>query len=206
MKRFLIILLIIGIAGAGAWFAYDRYIAPVQAQGDQPAFETITVNRGEIASTVSATGSIEPNDELSLVFRSVGTVDSVLVDVGQAVEAGQLLAQLDTTDLTLALANARVAGEISAAQLAKLEAPPDPMDVAAAQAAVEVAQAGVASAEAALASAQAGYSDLFSGPTDAQQVINEAQLRQAEIALSQAQQAYNKIKDQPDAGMFPQAQ
>ena len=37
-------------------------------------------------------------------------------------------------------------------------------------------------------------------------MINEAQLRQAEIALSQAQQAYNKIKDQPDAGMFPQAQ
>jgi HlyD family secretion protein len=30
-------------------------------------------------------------------------------------------------------------------------------------------------------------------------------LRQAEIALSQAQQAYNKIKDQPDVGMFPQA-
>lgn len=206
MKRFLITLLIIGAIGAGVWFAYDRYIAPVQAQSDQPTYETINVSRGAIASTVSATGSIEPNEELSLVFRSVGPIEDVFVDVGQAVQAGQLLAQLDTTDLTLALANARVAQEISSAQLAKLEAPPDAMDVAAAQATVEVAQAGVASADAALASAQAGYSDLFSGPTDAQQVINEAQLRQAEIALSQAQQAYNKIKDQPDAGMFPQAQ
>lgn len=206
MKRFLIIILVVAGIAAGAWFAYDRYIAPVQAQSNEQTLETIVVNRGAIASTVSATGSIEPNDELSLVFRNIGPVDSVSVDVGQAVEAGQVLAQLDTTDLTLALANARVAQEISAAQLAKLEAPPDPMDVAAAQAAVEVAQAGVASAEASLASAQASYSDLFSGPTDAQQVINEAQLRQAEIALSQAQQAYNKIKDQPDAGMFPQAQ
>ena len=80
------------------------------------------------------------------------------------------------------------------------------MDVAAAQAAVEVAQAAVASAEASLASAQASYRNLFAGPTSAQQVINEAQLRQSEIALKQAQEAYNKVKDQPDVGMMPQSQ
>lgn len=191
---------------AGGWFAYDHYLAPIQAQSNTPTYETFTVQRGAIASTVSATGSIEPNDQASLIFRGVGMVNEVMVTVGQSVKSGQLLAQLDTTDLTLTLANAKVAQEIAAAQLAKLEAPPDLMDVAAAQAAVEVAQAGVASAEAALASAQASYRNLFAGPSDAQQVINEAQLRQAEIALKQAQQAYNKIKDQPDAGMYPQAQ
>lgn len=198
--------MLVAIIAAGGWFAYDRYLAPIQAQSNTPTYETFTVQRGAIASTVSATGSIEPNDQASLIFRSVGMVSEVMVTVGQSVKSGQLLAQLDTTDLTLALANAKVAQEIAAAQLAKLEAPPDLMDVAAAQAAVEVAQAGVASAEAALASAQASYRNLFAGPTDAQQVINEAQLRQAEIALKQAQQAYNKIKDQPDAGMYPQAQ
>ncbi len=206
MKRFLIVLILVGAIAAGGWVVYDRYVAPVQAQSNTPTYETITVQRGAIASTVSATGSIEPNDQASLIFRGVGMVNDVLVEVGQYVEKGQLLAQLDTTDLTLALANAKVAQEIAAAQLSKLEAPPDIMDVAVAQAAVEVAQAGVASAEAALASAQASYRNLFAGPTDAQQVINEAQLRQAEINLKQAQQAYNKIKDQPDAGMFPQAQ
>lgn len=206
MKRFFVVLMIVASVGAGGWYIYERYIAPVQAQSNVPSYETIVVQRGSIASTVSATGSIEPNDQVSLVFRNIGTVSEVLVEVGQAVQRGQLLAQLDVTDLTLALANAKVAQEIAAAQLAKLEAPPDPMDVAAAQAAVEVAQAGVASAEAALASAQAAYRNLFAGPSEAQQVINEAQLRQAEIALKQAQQAYNKIKDLPDAGMYPQAQ
>lgn len=206
MQRFILVLLVIAAVAAGGWLAYDRYVAPIQAQSDAPTYETITVTRGAIASTVSATGSIEPKEQISLLFRSVGAVNDVFVEVGQTVQAGQLLAQLDTTDLTLALANAKVAYEIATAQLAKLEAPPDPMDVAAAQAAVEVAQAGVAGADAALASARASYNNLFSGPTDAQQVINEAQLRQAEIALSQAQQAYNKIKDQPDAGMYPQAQ
>jgi len=206
MKRLIIVVLMVALIAVGGWLAYDRYLAPIQAQSDAPTYETMTVARGAIASTVSATGSIEPEDEVSLIFRSVGMVDDVLVEVGQSVKTGQLLGQLDTTELTLALANAKVAQEIATAQLAKLEAPPDPMDVAAAQAAVEVAQAGVASADAALASARASYNNLFAGPTDAQQVINEAQLRQSEIALSQAQQAYNKIKDQPDAGMFPQAQ
>jgi HlyD family secretion protein len=41
--------------------------------------------------------------------------------------------------------------------------------------------------------------------TDTERTINEAQLRQAEINLKRAQQAYNKIKDQPDVGVYPQA-
>ncbi len=205
MKRFLIFLVVAIVLGAAGWFAYQRFVVQPQAQAQQPSYETSAVTRGNILSTVSATGSIEPEAEVSLLFRSAGTVQSVLVAVGEAVKQGQLLAELDTTDLTLALAQAKVSQEISAAQLKKLEAPPDPMDVAAAQAAVEVAQAGVSSAEAAIASAQAGYQDLLVGPNTTQQTINDSQLRQAEIALNQAQQAYNKIKDQPDAGMFPQA-
>ncbi len=205
MKRFLIFLAVVLILGAVGWFAYQRFVVQPQAQAQQPSYETSAVKRGNILSTVSATGSIEPKAEVSLLFRAAGTVQNVLVAVGEAVTQGQLLAELDTTDLTLALAQAKVSQDISAAQLKKLEAPPDPMDVAAAQAAVEVAQAGVSSAEAALASAQAGYQDLLVGPNTTQQTINNSQLRQAEIALNQAQQAYNKIKDQPDAGMFPQA-
>jgi HlyD family secretion protein len=205
MKRLLIFLVIAAVLGVGGWFAYQQLVVQPQAQAQQPAYETIDVDRGNILSTVSATGGIEPAAEVSLLFRSAGTVNNVLVSVGEAVKQGQVLAELDTTDLTLALAQARVSGEISTAQLKKLEAPPDPMDIAAAQAAVEVAQAGVASAEAAIVSAQAAYQDLLAPVNDAQQTINNSQLRQAEIALNQAQQAYNKIKDQPDAGMFPQA-
>jgi HlyD family secretion protein len=205
MKRFFIVLVVAVVVGGGGWFAYQRFVVQPQAQAQEPSYETLPVDRGNILSTVSATGSIEPEAQVSLLFRAAGTVTNVLVTVGEAVRQGQVLAELDTTDLTLALAQAKVSQEISAAQLRKLEAPPDPMDVAAAQAAVEVAQAGVSGAEAALVSARAGYQDLLSGPNSTQQTINNSQLRQAEIALSQAQQAYNKIKDQPDAGMFPQA-
>jgi HlyD family secretion protein len=205
MRRFFIFLIVAAVLGVGGWFAYQQFVVAPQTQAQTPSYETITVERGNILSTVSATGGIEPEAQVSLLFRSAGPVAKVLVSVGDRVEENQLLAELDTTDLTLALAQSRVSQEISAAQLKKLEAPPDPLDVAAAQAAVEVAQAGVSGAEAALASAQAGYQDLLTGPNDNQRTINESQLRQAEINLKQAQQAYNKIKDQADAGLFPQA-
>lgn len=206
MRRWIIFLIVAAVLGVGGWFAYQRFILPAQqAKAEVPAFESVKAERGNILSTVSATGSIEPESQVSLLFRSVGPVAKVLVAEGDQVQQGQLLAELDTTDLTLALAQSKVSQEISAAQLKKLQAPPDPLDVAAAQAAVEVAQAGVSSADAALASAQASYQDLLTGPNNTQQTINTAQLQQAEISLKQAQQAYNKIKDQPDAGLMPQA-
>ncbi len=205
MRRFLLISLLLALLAAGGWFAYQRYWLPRQAAAQAPTYETVRVERGPIASTVNATGSIEPEAEVSLTFRTVGPVAAVHAVAGQTVEEGQLLAELDTTDLTLALAQARVTQEINEAQLAKLEAPPDPDDIAAAQAAVEVAQVGVAGAEAALASAQAAYRTLLAGPSDTQRQVDEAQVRQAEATVKQAQQAYNEVRNLPNVGALPQA-
>ena len=120
---------------------------------------------------------------------------------------GQLLAELDTTELALALAQSKVQLQITQAQLQKLETPADTRDVVSAQAAIEVAQANVAGAEAQLASAQASYRQLFDiDPLSSNQItLNEASLRQAEINLKQAQQAYNQVKDFPNVGLLPQA-
>lgn len=205
MRRVLVILIVMAILAVGGWLGYQYYWLPRQAEEAAPAYEIGQVMRGSIASTVSATGNIEPEAQVSLSFRTVGRVDKVLVAIGQAVEAGQLLAELETTDLTLALAQSRTSLEISQAQLAKLETPPDPNDIAALQAAVEVAQAGVGAADAALQSAQASYRDLLRGTSDAQRTVNEANLRQAEINLRMAQQAYDRVKWQPNIGELPQS-
>jgi HlyD family secretion protein len=204
MRRILISLIVLGLLGGAGWAVYQYYWLPRQAQ-QQPAYEMTAVARGSIASTVSATGNIEPEAQVALSFRSAGRVDKVLVTTGQPVQAGQMLAELETTDLALAIAQARISLEISQAQLAKLETPPDPSDIAAAQAAVEVAQASVAGAEAALRSAQASYRDLLAGPSEAQRTVNLAQVRQAEANLKTAQQAYNEVRYRPDLGMLPQS-
>ncbi len=205
MKRFLTFLVLIALLGVAGWFGYQRFVAPAQAEAQEPSYETVQVSRGSIASTVSATGNIEPEAQVSLSFRSAGRVDQVLVSVGQAVAEGQLLAQLDTTDLELALEQAEVSLEISQAQLAKLESPPAEEDIAAAQANVSVAQASVASAEAALESAQASYRQLLAGPSPEELAVKESQVRQAEANLRQAQQAYDQVKNLPNVGALPQS-
>lgn len=205
MKRFLTTLVILVVLAAVGWFGYQRFVVASSAQEETPSYETTPVERGSINSTVSATGSIEPEAQVSLSFRSPGRVDQVLVSVGQTVSEGQLLAQLDITDLQVAVDQAEVGLEISQAQLAKLETPPTEKDVAAAQAAVTVAQASVASAEAALNSAQASYRQLLAGPTDEEIAVQEAQVRQAEANRRQAQQAYDQVKNLPNVGALPQA-
>ena len=206
MWKWIVGLLIVAALAAGGWYYYQNVYLPQQAAAAGPAYETYAVDRGNISSTVSATGSIEPEAQVSLSFRTPGRIFSVLASEGQSVQKDQLLAELETTDLTLAVAQAKVALQISQAQLAKLETPPDEKDILTAQAAVEVAQAGVAGAEASLGSAQATYSNLFAPTSETQRQVNESQLRQAEINLRQAQQQYDRVKDMPNVGELPQSQ
>jgi len=205
MKRLLIAIVVIAAIGAAGWFGFQRFQERREALAEVPSYETVTVDRGTISSTVSATGSIEPEAEVALSFRAGGPVEQVLVAVGQAVEIGQLLAQLDVTDASLALEQADVSLLISRAQLEKLEKPPSQTDIIAAQANVTVAQASVASAEATLASAQAGYRDLLAGATAEELAVQEAQVRQAAVNVRQAQSAYDNVKHFPDAGASAQA-
>lgn len=205
MKRLLIAIVVIAAMGAAGWFGFQRFNERREALAEVPSYETAAVERGTISSTVSATGSIEPEAEVALSFRASGPVEQVLVSVGQAVEAGQLLAQLDVADASLALEQADVSLQISRAQLGKLEKPPSEAEVITAQANVTVAQASVASAEASLASAQASYRDLLAGATAGELSVQEAQVRQAAVNVRQAQSAYDEVKHFPDAGALPQA-
>ncbi len=205
MKRLLIALVALVVIGAAGWFGLQRFQERRVALDDEPGYETVSVARGSISSTVSATGSIEPEAEVALSFRASGRVEQVLVSVGQPVEAGQLLAQLDVTDASLALEQAEVSLQISRAQLDKLEKPPSDSDIIAAQANVTVAQASVASSEAALASAQASYRQLLAGASPEELAVQESQVRQAAVNVRQAQSAYDEVRNFPDAGASPQA-
>ncbi len=206
MRRTLIILVVLAAVAVGGWFGYQRFFVPSQTDAEAlPQYETVRVERATIASTVNATGNIEPDAETSLTFRAPGQVQAVYVVAGQAVAAGDLLAELDTSDLVLAIAQANVTLEINQAQLAKLVEPPTLSDLVSAQAAVEVAQTGVAGADAALVSAQAAYRNLLAGPTEAQRVVNQAEVMQAEAGVKTAQQAFDEIKAFPNAGSLPQS-
>jgi HlyD family secretion protein len=95
------------IAGASAALRPNRTIDP-----DKIA----TVERGDIARSVVATGKIEPLAKVEVKSKASGIVEKILVDEGQHVKAGQVLVELDKEQLRSAVAEA--SANLEAAQSA----------------------------------------------------------------------------------------
>lgn len=203
MRRIVTVVGVLALVIGGSLGLY--YFTSQAKEPPPPDYETVPVNQGQLVSTVSATGAIQPEGQVSLVFRGVGRVGEVLVSEGDAVAAGEVLARLETDDLDLALAQAETALVISQAQLERLKTPVEEVDVAAAEAAVASAEASLESAQAALSSAEAGYRDLQAGASEDQKRAAAATLERARVMRDQAQSAYDQIAGQPNAGMMPQA-
>jgi multidrug efflux pump subunit AcrA (membrane-fusion protein) len=66
---------------------------------------TFTVERGEIRQTLTVYGEVAPKQEYTFTFAG-DRVKEILVDVGQRVEEGQVLVELDRTQLELSLLQA----------------------------------------------------------------------------------------------------
>ena len=89
------------IIGAGAFLLSQQ--TGLSLPGSPAAAETpqlsATAARGDILETVSATGNVAADNQTTLTFASSGTIAEVLVEKGQEVESGDVLAALDTLSL-----------------------------------------------------------------------------------------------------------
>ncbi len=68
--------------------------------------QTTKMNKGEITTSVTATGTIEPVDQVEVGTQVSGLVDKIYVDYNSPVKKGQLLAELDKTNLQESVNNA----------------------------------------------------------------------------------------------------
>ena len=89
---------------------------------------------------VKVSGNIEVTT-VGVGFKIAGHVDRRLVDEGETVKKGQIVAKLETADLELDVANARAQLLAAQATLAQLANGSRPQDVSVAQAALRSAQA-----------------------------------------------------------------
>jgi HlyD family secretion protein len=87
---------------------------------EQAGPPTVTVDRGTVALAVSASGSIAPGSRQSLGFADGGTVTEVLVNVGDQVKAGDVLARVDDTVARQTLAQRQATLAQQTANLNKL--------------------------------------------------------------------------------------
>jgi len=68
--------------------------------GEQPgAFQTATIERGNLTATVGATGTVRARQTATLVWQTTGTVEDVNVEIGDEVRAGEVLASISKTSL-----------------------------------------------------------------------------------------------------------
>jgi len=176
-------------------------IMPRQARATSD-LETTVVTRGLIVATVNAAGNLEPESQVTLSFKGAGRVQEVLVEEGDEVTTGQVLARLETRELELQVAQAEASLAAAEAQLAKLKAMPDENDVAAAEAVLEAAKAGVQTAEGAVASARANLARVAAGPTPEEIAIAERRVEQAKNALWGAQTSRDSICGRVGSGPF----
>jgi HlyD family secretion protein len=178
-----------GLAGPPAWQKFLKwgvlavlivavgYFFLGRDSAEATAYVTQEVVVGDLTVTVTATGNLEPRNQVEIGSELSGTVSKVNVDVNDEVKAGQVLAVLDTTRLqaqvlqaesSLASAQARVlqaeaSSKEAKANYARLEKVrelsgnklPSQQDLDVAEAAVARAEGEQAAAKAAVAQAGA---------------------------------------------------
>ena len=140
-------------------------------------YVTQDVTTGDLTVTVTATGNLEPVNQVDIGSELSGTIRSVAVDVNDTVKAGQVLTKLDTVRLeaqvlqaqsSLASAQARVLQSVAGlkearANLARLQRVrelsgnklPSQQDMDVGESAVAQAEGEEAAARASVAQAQA---------------------------------------------------
>lgn len=184
---FILLIVVLVAAAAGVYGLRIRSSSSAQTSGQR----TVGVQRGNLATTVEASGSLVPARLQTLTFGTSGKVSRILVHEGDKVISGTLLAELYTEDLVLQVQNAEQTLASRRAALAQLQATPVAEDVT--------------SARASLDQAHSNYQEVKAGPSEQDRTIAETDLKKAEVAVQKAQSDYDKIAWRNTAGMTPQA-
>ena len=126
MRTVLIILVVIGALAGGA-----AYYTTHGAADSTTYFRTAEITRGDLLSTISATGTVEPEEVVNVGAQVAGLITEFgpdpnsptkLIDYGSVVEKDTLLAKIDPTSYDAALEQAEAALENAQANLLQLEA------------------------------------------------------------------------------------
>ena len=80
------------------------------------------VEKGDLAKSVVATGKVTPITKVEVKSKASGIVKKLLVDAGDRVKKGQLLAQLDKDEITAQVEQSRAALEAAEASSASSQA------------------------------------------------------------------------------------
>ena len=148
------------------------------------AYTTVPVVQQDLVQTVSATGTVNPQNTINVGTQVSGTVSEIDVDYNSKVKKGQVLARLDPTTLQAQLdsAKASLAQSQANAAAAQNTAAGAAIGINTANAAATAAAATARAAQANALSSQQAIASADSGVTKAQSALQVAQLTETRDA------------------------
>ena len=165
------------LGGVAALVGIVLLVMALRGGDDGVRYSTEPARRGDLTVTVTATGTLQPTNQVDVGSELSGTIRTVSADFNDTVKVGQELAKLDTSKLDSAVLQSRAAVESARAKVEQAQANlaeaesqiarfqhvrelsggkvPSQADFDTANAAVLSARADVASNKASVAQAQA---------------------------------------------------
>jgi len=166
------------------------------------------VEKGDLAKSVVATGKVTPITKVEVKSKASGIVKKLLVDYGDKVKKGQLLAQLDKEEIQAQVEQSRAAVEAAEASLTSSEAdyerakvdaegPDVPLLKRAYERAIGMAKQGVVSTSA-LEDAQKNYELALNkqNVSKAQVTVLKAKIAQSHGQLGQDRANLKQLEEQ----------
>jgi HlyD family secretion protein len=166
------------------------------------------VEKGDLAKSVVATGKVTPITKVEVKSKASGIVKKLLVDAGDKVRKGQLLAQLDKEEIEAQVEQSRAGAQAAEASLTSAEAdyerakvdaegPDVPLLKRAYERAIGMAKEGVVSTSA-LEDAQKNYELALNkqNVSKAQATVLKAKIAQSQGQLAQDRANLKQLEEQ----------
>jgi HlyD family secretion protein len=160
MKTWILIFILAAIGG-GSWYYYKH------RKSEDPVYTTITVGRGNLTQTITATGILNPVLNVTVGSQVSGNILKLYADWNSTVKANQIVAQIDPA--------------IYQAQVHQCEA-----DLASAKAALELNQLTSKRKEELVAQHAAAQADLDTAIANLHQAEASVEMKKANLELAKA--------------------
>ena len=105
MKKIIIILVVAAVAGGG-WYFYKK-----KNGESRPRYASVQAELKDLSEMVDTTGVIVPENRVEIQPSSSGRIEEILVEEGEKIQAGEVLALMSSSDRVAILDAARASGD-----------------------------------------------------------------------------------------------
>lgn len=110
-------LCLVAAIGVGGWYAYQTWVVPEEEVDELGGLPTVVSDVRDITVSVSATGVLQPIRVVEVKSKASGEILEMPVEMGDRIEQGDLIAQVDTETLSQELKQAEADHESARVRL-----------------------------------------------------------------------------------------